>query len=39
MQSEKQPPTSPQDKGTIRKWLPAIALALVIHALLLIVFF
>lgn len=39
MQSEKQPPTSPQNKGTLKKWLPAIALALVIHGLLLFVFF
>lgn len=39
MQSEKQPPTSPQNKGTLKKWLPAIALALAIHGLLLFVFF
>ena len=39
MQNEKKPPTSPENKGTFKKWLPAIALALVIHALLLIVFF
>ncbi|SJM71409.1 hypothetical protein [Psychrobacter piechaudii] len=39
MQNEKKLPTSPENKGTFKKWLPAIALALVIHALLLIVFF
>lgn len=39
MQNEEKLPTSPENKGTFKKWLPAIALALVIHALLLIVFF
>lgn len=39
MQNEKQPPISSDSKGTLKKWLPAIALALAMHALLLIVFF
>ncbi|SUD90251.1 hypothetical protein [Psychrobacter phenylpyruvicus] len=39
MQNEKPPSSSPDNRGTLKKWLPAIALALAIHALLLIVFF
>lgn len=39
MQNKKQPPISSDNKGTLKNWLPAIALALAIHLLLLIVFF